>query len=79
MGHGGSGVGWGGGLWTEECVTSVWLSVQCLQETNFFLSFFIGGKKEKVLTVTHNYVDIQGTTRGGWEVARRHLLHPSKG
>lgn len=36
----------GGGLWTEECVTSVWLSVQCLQETNF-LSFFISGEKKR--------------------------------
>lgn len=37
---------WGEELWTEECVTSVWLSVQCLQETNFCLSFFITEKKE---------------------------------
>ena len=69
----------GNQLWTKECVTSVWLSVQCLQETNFCLSFFIRGEKKKLLTICNTPPRrYPGGNAGKGGTDRRHLLHPSK-
>lgn len=72
--------GWGGQSFGLKSVTSVWLSVQCLQETNLFklLHYGEGGGMGGLLTVTHSCVDMGGGTRGKWEIGHRHLLHPSK-
>lgn len=58
-------VGWGE-LWTEECVTSVWLSVHCLQETNVRLSFFIKEKKKKLLTICNTPPCRYPEENAGW-------------
>lgn len=60
--------GEGAKLWAQECVTSVWLSVQCLQETNVCLSFFMTGKKKKKLLTMCNTPPRRypGEDTGGW-------------